>query len=200
MRTLVLLALFALVFTAAAAAMPYFPGDLAVTRAVQAAIPAGPWAASVTASAGGWWKYGLAAVGALVAWRLADWRGALIVVLLVAALPPAGDWIKTLVARPRPSSALVRVVGNPTGFSYPSTAGLVYGSIFGVLALLALDRRRPRLTVAALCLVGLLIGAAARIVMGAHWPSDLLGAYVMAIASAMALRAILPAPHVRMRP
>jgi undecaprenyl-diphosphatase len=197
MRRLVLLALLAVVLTATAAALPYFPGDLQIARAIQAAIPAGPWAASVTASAGGWWKYGLAAVGALLAWRLADWRGAVIVVLLVASLPPAGDWIKTLVARPRPSSALVRVVGNPTGYSYPSTAGLVYGSIFGVLALLALDRRRPRVAVAALCLVGLLIGAAARIVMGAHWPSDLLGAYVMAVASAMALRAILPAPTLR---
>jgi undecaprenyl-diphosphatase len=186
-RAVLLAALIATALMRAAARFPYLPGDLALTRLIQALVPGSAWAQAVTTAAAAPWKYALGAAAAAVAWRLARWRGAAVVLVAVLALPPIGDWMKPYVARPRPAPALVRVVGTPAGFSFPSTAGLVYGATFGPLAILALmgERRRPGL--AAVSVAALTIGAAARIALGAHWPSDMLGAYAIAFACSGAL-------------
>ena len=68
-------------------------------------------------------------------------------------------------------------MGNPTGLSFPSTFMTLYSVTIGALFVLAW-RMRPspaRLAVLAASGVVLLVAAAARIVPGAHWPSDAFG-------------------------
>ncbi|MBD0372140.1 MAG: phosphatase PAP2 family protein [Pyrinomonadaceae bacterium] len=90
--------------------------------------------------------------------------------------------LKRLIARPRPSSELVDVFRTLTTQSFPSGHVTFYVCYFGFLFFVSyaiLPRgsllRRAALTLTALPV--LLVGLS-RIYMGAHWPSDTLGAYL----------------------
>jgi membrane-associated phospholipid phosphatase len=90
--------------------------------------------------------------------------------------------LKRLIARPRPSNDLIEVFRSLTTQSFPSGHVTFYVCYFGFLffasyALLARGSmvRRVCLTITALPV--LLIGMS-RVYLGAHWPSDTLGAYL----------------------
>jgi membrane-associated phospholipid phosphatase len=75
-------------------------------------------------------------------------------------------------------------MGNPTGLSFPSTFLTLYSVTVGALVVLAWRARRaplraPVLVVGAAVLV---VGACARIVPGAHWPSDAIGTLAICLA------------------
>jgi undecaprenyl-diphosphatase len=89
---------------------------------------------------------------------------------------------KHLVARPRPTLEYVRVSGEWANESFPSGHVTFYVCFFGFLFFAAyalLPRgsnvRRAACTLAALPV--LLVGLS-RVYLGAHWPSDTLGAYL----------------------
>ena len=88
-----------------------------------------------------------------------------------------GESSKLLFGRPRPSRELVAVMGNPTGLSFPSTFMTLYSVTVGALLVLAWRMKPSGLRSGVLAASGLvlLIAAAARIVPGAHWPSDAFG-------------------------
>jgi len=94
-----------------------------------------------------------------------------------------------MVAQPRPTSELINVVGHPKGYSFPSIFGLIYGATFGYAGVLALVRLRgvARTLVCVIALFFLLAGIDARVVLGAHWPSDLLASYMFALTLIVAL-------------
>ena len=97
--------------------------------------------------------------------------------------------------RPRPSRDLITVVGNPSGFSFPSTFTTFVAVTFGSVLLLALhSRARRAVVVAALAALVILLGWAARVALGAHWPSDVVLTTVVCLAWIWAARRIvLPA-------
>ncbi|MEJ7711928.1 MAG: phosphatase PAP2 family protein [Pyrinomonadaceae bacterium] len=91
--------------------------------------------------------------------------------------------LKLLIARPRPSSDLVSVYIDLKTQSFPSGHVTFYVCYFGFLffaayAVLPRGSIERRLACGITALPVLLIGLS-RIYLGAHWPSDTLGAYLV---------------------
>lgn len=124
------------------------------------------------------------------------WRLALGVAVLAAVAPAITDQLKLVVGRARP------VWEDPLGaeptYSYPSghaTAGLaVYAACGIALALLLRDPRWARAIAVAATVLGLAVGVS-RVVLGVHWPSDVVGGWCVALAVAAALVALLLPRH-----
>jgi membrane-associated phospholipid phosphatase len=103
---------------------------------------------------------------------------------LFAAAGSAGLWfmLAPLVDRPRPSPEMVRVALElPTG-GFPSGHVLNLTAIFGFLIYLTivlLSDVRWRALLVALLAVPITTVGVARVYDGAHWPSDVLGGYLI---------------------
>lgn len=181
---LTLAVLLTLVIGLSARLLPYLPGDIAIAKAFQAASPGTAWVPFVVATASAPTKYILMAIALLGAWRLAGMRALLVVAAAIVLEQAFGDASKLLFARPRPSRALVAVIGNPSGFSFPSTFMTLYAVTIGALVVLAWRIKASPLrsfTVIAGTIV-LFVAVAARIVPGAHWPSDAFGTLAILMA------------------
>ncbi|MGH9942225.1 MAG: phosphatase PAP2 family protein [Pyrinomonadaceae bacterium] len=90
--------------------------------------------------------------------------------------------LKLAIARPRPTAELVEIFRAARGLSFPSGHVTFYVCYFGFLFFVAYAilpkgslARRAALTLSALPVV--VIGFS-RVYLGAHWPSDTLGAYL----------------------
>jgi membrane-associated phospholipid phosphatase len=187
---LVILIILDIVIAFAAARMPWFSGDPQIARAIQHFAPMPiPLAQAITTSALMPWCLGLLAATIAVAWTICGWRAAAVAVAIFFGLWLLGIGLSPIVAQPRPTSALINVVGHPKGYAFPSIFGLIYGATFGYAGVLALVRLRgvARTLVCVIALFFLLAGIDARVVLGAHWPSDLLAAYLMALTLIVAL-------------
>jgi membrane-associated phospholipid phosphatase len=162
----------------------YFPIDLELTRAIQDASPA--WL-DVPLGAITWIGFppqsnvifGIIILGLFLIGRRLE-----AAMLAFAAVGSAALWyaVNPLIDRPRPSPELVEVaIQIPTG-SFPSGHVVNLTAIFGFLIyltlLLVFDPWVRRGVVTVLALVIVTIGFA-RIEDGAHWPSDVLGGYML---------------------
>ena len=163
---------------------PYFPGDVAVARFAQWVTPASTgWAQCISSTAKFPWSLVLLAVTIGVSWWLAGWRAALLALACFAGMWVLGNVLGPLVARPRPSPDLVHVAEKLSGYSFPSIFALTYASTLGFLVVLS-NRKASgaiRITVIVICCILLLIGWAARIALGAHWPSDVTLSYLIGL-------------------
>ena len=154
---------------------PYFAGDVPLARLVQSASPSPEWWArpvSNLAPAPG--KYYVMAITLVASFFVAGWRGLALVAAFIVLEQYGADSTKALFKRPRPSRDLITVVGNPSGYTFPSTTITFLSVTFGGLGVLAaLARKAPnRLPVLAVSFGVLLVGCIARVALGAHWPSD----------------------------
>ena len=161
---------------------PYFPSDVAVARFVQWMTPASTaWAQCISSTAKFPWNLFLLAITAGLSWKLAGWRAAVLALASFAGMWVLGMWLGPLVARPRPSPNLVHVAEKLSGYSFPSIFGLTYASTIGFLAVLFTRKASGALRIIAIviCCLLLLAGWAARISLGAHWPSDVILSYLI---------------------
>jgi len=162
----------------------YFPVDVQLTRALQSIE--NPWLETFFHAVAwiGFPPQSNVIFGAVVAALFLVGLRLEAAMTLFAAAGSAGLWflIAPLVDRPRPSPDMVRVAMELPMGGFPSGHVLNLTAIFGFLIYLAIvlisDVRWRSILVAVLALPILTIGVA-RIYDGAHWPSDVLGGYLI---------------------
>ncbi|MBI2171270.1 MAG: phosphatase PAP2 family protein [Chloroflexi bacterium] len=169
------------------------PGDVAVSHAVQSV--AAPWLDAFMGAVS-FLSDDLLAIGSVlaVAAALAAWRRwpETVAFLGVLAADVALRLPKVLVDRGRPTEELVHVLERGSGGGFPS-AHAYHMTVFVGLVLLMLAPRIPSAplrwaAMAALVALIVLTGVS-RVYLGAHWPSDVLGAFAYGIPSVAALAA-----------
>ena len=164
---------------------PYFAGDVRAARAVQAAFPnAGWWATPISRLAPAPAKYYVMGIALAAAVVVAGWRGLALVGALLLLEQYGAESTKAIFERPRPSRELIAVVGNPSGFTFPSTTITFLCVTFGAVAVLAARRRtaRWRWPILAVSAATVALGCLARVALGAHWPSDVVLTTVICLA------------------
>jgi membrane-associated phospholipid phosphatase len=154
---------------------PHFAGDVEIARAVQSAAPSpGWWATPISRLAPAPAKYYVMVITLVLSFVVAGWRGLLITGGFLALEQYGAESTKAIFQRPRPSRELIAVVGNPTGYTFPSTTITFFAVTFGSLAILAARRPKApaRWPIFAGAAIMLALGCLARVALGAHWPSD----------------------------
>ena len=166
-------------------------GDASLARHVQSIEPLQRNAGWVNAAGDyAWWVLIVVAAWLALQPRLAKrreqrtqaMRRAGLVGFAAAAVLGFGSAIlKAIVDSPRPMEALgIHIQGSYSGNGFPS--GHVYGDmlVYGVLAVFARGYlpRWAVLPVRALCIAVIVLAGAARVAVGAHWPSDTAGGYL----------------------
>jgi len=154
---------------------PYFAGDVAVARVIQRASPAPVWwATPISSLAPAPNRYYVMALAALLSFLVAGWRGLVIAAGAMALDQFGAESTKAIFSRPRPSRELIAVVGNPSGFSFPSTTLTFFCATFGTVAVLSARKAATPLNGVILIAasIPLVLGCVARVALGLHWPSD----------------------------
>ena len=173
---------------------PYFAGDVALTRAVQAATPnPGWWATPISRLAPAPAKYYVMVIALVLAYVVAGWRGLAITGVFIALEQYGAESTKAIFQRPRPSRELIAVAGNPTGYTFPSTTITFFCVTFGAVAVLAARRTKTpaRWPIFAAASMMLILGCVARVALGAHWPSDVVLTSVICLSWIWATRRIV---------
>jgi membrane-associated phospholipid phosphatase len=163
----------------------YFAWDLRLERGLQhLPVPGLPEFMRAASVFGNKWKpYALTTATTILFLAFGRRSEAAGLVLSAGGSAVLNGLVKVLIARPRPTPELVNVLVDLQTQSFPSGHVTYYVCYFGFLffvayALLPLRSlaRRAALTLTALpvALVGF-----SRVYLGAHWPSDTLGAYLM---------------------
>ena len=160
----------------------FFPGDVAVEKWVQSLVPQNlNWAEGVSKTAESPLIFFILALIFALSWGLAGWRAALLAVLSFVGMLALGKWLGPLIGRPRPSPELVHVFRPLSGYSFPSLFALRYAATFGFLGVLAAIKNTGvfRAVVLIACGAVLILGFAARVALGAHYPSDVVISFLI---------------------
>lgn len=159
-----------------------FPGDTAISQAVQSvdAAGAGTVVSFLNATFDASSLIVITAVLALVLGVMG--RYPQMILLAATSLSQVMNAVlKQLVGRPRPEDGVVQVTEQASGLSFPS--GHTMGTVvfFGIIVYLSFQlirHRHLRLLVQALAISQMFAIGFSRVYTGAHWPSDVLGGFL----------------------
>lgn len=172
----------AIALTALALLGVYTPGDVMLTRLVQAVqLPGLDLVSEFVYRIGLSPVFHLIALATAVLMALRRQRLMALFMVLTSIVRGSTVLIKELVERPRPSPALVDVTEQANGFSFPSGhvlgAVLLWGFIyFASETFITSPRTRRWVRLSSLAVIVLM--GLQRVYAGAHWPSDVLAAYL----------------------
>ena len=153
------------------------PGDLALTRSLQGLPPDSVVGTLLSYAGDVVWFLPLAALA--VALLMRRWLATLFILLASLTSVFIGKALKLLVASPRPSAELVRVVDPQQSYGFPSNTAFLSVVLLGMIVYLIWQPRRS-VAVAALGilpLLVLLIGLS-RMYIGEHWATDVVGGWL----------------------
>jgi membrane-associated phospholipid phosphatase len=153
------------------------PGDLALTRSLQKLPPDSALGTLLSYAGEVVWFLAIAALA--VALLMSRWLAALFILLASLTSVFIGEALKLLVASPRPSAELVRVVDPQQGHGFPSSTALLSVVLLGMIVYLIWQPRRSVAVVAMGIspMMVLLIGLS-RVYVGEHWATDVVGGWL----------------------
>ena len=179
-----------------AAIFDTFPGDMDALKAFQGLRSSGLDAAARISTFIG---NTLVVVISVPLLALAMWfarKRADAIAILALLIPDAmNQGLKVLVDRPRPDFAIL--ISSPESPSFPSGHALHAILLLGLLIFIVGDLVKParlRLGVQGLLALLILAVGASRVYLGVHWPSDVLGGYLVggfSLAAIMWVRKVL---------
>jgi undecaprenyl-diphosphatase len=177
-----LLAPVAIILSIGAGVFNYFPGDLWFSKNIQSLANPGltVFMKGLSWILGGWH----AAILVIPFWLLVWWKAGLaesLLVPLTGLISLINDGLKIVINRPRPAPELVNVMMPYDGNSFPSGHTFFAVMFLGILTYLFFShvkRTLWRVTVLVLAVLIVLLIGFARIYLGLHWASDILGGLV----------------------
>ena len=158
------------------------PFDLPITTFVQQ-LPWGPvtYLFDLTNKTAGYIQ-GVVAVAAVILLFIWNRRaGALMAIGAISSL--LDNEIKLLMARQRPAADLVHILTPAPGYSYPSGHAVYFTWMSFMLAFAVAPHIRPsrRWIVWVAAAVVIVVACTGRVYAGAHWPSDVLGGFLLGL-------------------
>ncbi len=160
----------------------FFPGDMAITAALQK--QRNPWVRRfmIAISEIGFPKLSVPlTIGVAGIFLALRFRLEAIFILLTTSSNLLNALVKRLIKRPRPTKELVTVVRVINEPSFPSGHVMHYTNFFGLLIYLLLTNWRSgklRNILIAICTVLIVFIGPSRVYLGAHWPSDVMAGYI----------------------
>jgi undecaprenyl-diphosphatase len=161
------------------------PFDEAVIGSVRAAPLVAPlaWLQTATQLGSTWWVLALGVLVGLVEIARGRARVGLAAAATIGLGALANSTVKLVVARPRPDLTTPIVI--EPGYSFPSGHSLSAMVAYGVIAVLVARSGLPRpartVIIGLLAVLIVLIGLS-RVYLGAHYPTDVLGGWLMGFA------------------
>ncbi len=160
------------------------PGDLEFSRLVQSLLPFNGGVSTLWKVLGETLRYlPFAVLAVVLGLRKWDWAA-----LVALACLPVMFWseslLKPLFARPRPVAGLVTIYQAAKGTGFPSGTAMQAMAVAGVLLYLARLAGPSALatSVTVFSLLFLLLSNVARVHVGAHWATDIVGGWLFASA------------------
>ena len=117
-------------------------------------------------------------VGALILLMTRHWRGAIALALVYPVTQGAVQLVKVIVERPRPEAN--STVAEASGFSFPSAHSATSVAVYATIAFILIRASRhghSRVAVASLAAALVLGVGFSRVLLGAHYPTDVLAGW-----------------------